>query len=397
MFSLGTWTRFRLVSFLPTAESCVSSDRAGADRGAKIAAPNAIKANGRIAAPAAIPSGQIQPAQFQPRIMEGYPAWIIDRLKLRDQKILDDLGDKLGSGAVPSALIVLRTAEWSPGSTITVAFNGGTPRLHALLERIVSEWSEFANIKFDFGRDASGHYRTWSPSDLDYKADVRVAFNGDGYWSVVGKNTINPDLYQPGTQTMNLQGFDSSLPYGFEGVARHEFGHVLGLEHEHQSPVVTCGFRWADDPGYVPTTDQSGAFTHDAQNRFPGIYTYMEGPPNKWSKQQVDYNLLPLSKVDNIPVTDYSIGPFDKLSIMKYYYPDRMFVSGKNSQCYSPNENYDLSAEDKQLIAASYPKDATAAAALLEKKRQAIESVLSQVPQSSLLAKGLQLKQQKLQ
>jgi hypothetical protein len=74
-----------------------------------------------------------------------------------------------------------------------------------------------------------------------------------------------------------------------------------------------------------------------------------------------------------------------------------MFVSGKNSQCYSPNENYDLSAEDKQLIAASYPKDATAAAALLEKKRQAIESVLSQVPQSSLLAKGLQLKQQKLQ
>jgi hypothetical protein len=369
-----------------------------------VAAPLALAAEDRVPhaapavdAPAVIPSGKFQPAEFQPRIMEGYPAWIIDRLKLRDQKILDDLGDKHSSGAVPSALIIFRAAEWTPGSKITVAFNGGTPRLHALIERIVSEWSEFANIKFDFGRDANGHYRTWSPSDLDYKADVRVAFQADGYWSAIGKDAINPDLYQPGTQTLNLHGYDLSLPFGFEGIARHEFGHVLGLEHEHQSPVVTCDFRWADDPGYVPTTDQSGAFTHDSKNRFPGIYTYMEGPPNKWSKPQIDFNLLPLSKTEDAPVTAYSIGPFDKLSIMKYYYPDWMFASGKNSKCYSPSENYDLSAEDKQLIAASYPKDATAAATLLEKKRQAIELVLSQVPQSSLLAKGLQLKQQRLQ
>jgi hypothetical protein len=73
-----------------------------------------------------------------------------------------------------------------------------------------------------------------------------------------------------------------------------------------------------------------------------------------------------------------------------------MFVAGKNSVCYSPNVNYDLSAEDKQLIAAYYPKAGAAAAALQEKKRQAVESVLSQVPQTSLLAKELQLKQQRL-
>ncbi len=124
----------------------------------------------------------------------------------------------------------------------------------------------------------------------------------------------------------------------------------------------------------------------------------MEGPPNKWSKQQVDFNLLPLSKIEtDVPVSAYSIGPFDKLSIMKYYYPDWMFVSGKSSQCYSVAENYDLSSEDKQLIAAYYPKGATAAASLVEQKRKAIETVLSQVPETSLLAKQLQLKQQKLQ
>jgi hypothetical protein len=82
---------------------------------------------------------------------------------------------------------------------------------------------------------------------------------------------------------------------------------------------------------------------------------------------------------------------------MKYYYDDWMFVSGKNSQCYSPGVNFDLSAEDKKLIAAYYPKNTAAATVQLEQKRKAIETVLSQVPAGSSLAKQLQVKQQKLQ
>src|SRR5277367_5459814 len=38
--------------------------------------------------------------EFQPRIKEGYPAAYIERLKQRDQKILDDLGDKRDLNAV---------------------------------------------------------------------------------------------------------------------------------------------------------------------------------------------------------------------------------------------------------------------------------------------------------
>jgi hypothetical protein len=364
------------------------------------ATPLALAAEDRV--PHATPAVENRPTfvpkeEFQPRIKEGYPAAIIERLKQRDQKILDDLGDKRGLSAVTSGLIILRTDEWAPGGTITVAFNGGTPRLHALIEKLVSEWPEYANIRFDFGRDASGHYRTWSTTDLDYKADVRVAFKSAGFWSAIGKDATNPDLYQPGAQTLNLQGFDVSLPYEWEGIVRHEFGHVLGLEHEHQSPVVACDFRWNDDPGYVRTTDQFGQFVVDKQGRHPGIYTSMEGPPNNWSKDQIDFNLRQLTVVSDTPAANYTVGPFDKLSIMKYYYDDWMFVSGKNSVCYSQNINYDLSAEDKKLIATYYPKNTAAAATQLEQKRKAIETVLSQVPQSSLLAKQLQLKQQKLQ
>src|SRR6266436_2294874 len=201
--------------------------------------------------PAVVTAGQ-----FQPRIMEGFPAAYIERLQQRERKILDDLGDKRNLSAVPAALVILKTDEWTPNTKITVAFNGGNPRLHALIERIASEWSAYGNVKFDFGRDASGRYRSWSATDLDYKADVRVAFQAKGFWSAVGKDSVNPDLNQPGSQTMNLEGFDRSLPFNFAGVVRHEFGHVLGLEHEHQSPAAACDFRWNDDPGYVKTTDQ---------------------------------------------------------------------------------------------------------------------------------------------
>jgi hypothetical protein len=147
----------------------------------------------------------------------------------------------------------------------------------------------------------------------------------------------------------------------------------------------------------VRTTDQFGQFVVDKQGRHPGIYTVMGGPPNNWSKDQVDFNLRPLTTLNDTPVSNYSIGPFDKFSIMKYYYDDTMFVSGKNSVCYSPGVNYDLSAEDEKRIALYYPKDAAVAAAQTQQKRKAIETVLSQLPQTSLLAKELQLKQRKLQ
>jgi len=342
--------------------------------------------------PAMIPS-----EQFQPRIAEGFPEWYIERLKQREQKIVDDLGDDRNSSIVPAALVILKTDEWTPATKITVAFNGGNPRLHALIERIASEWSQYGNIQFDFGRDASGHYRSWSTKDLDYAADVRVGFQEKGFWSAIGKDSINPDLNQPGTQTMNFEGFDRSLPYEFAGHIRHEFGHALGLEHEHQSPLVACDFRWNDDAGYVKTADQFGQFVVDKQGRHPGIYTVFGGPPNNWSKAQTDFNLRQLTSLKDTPVSAYGIGGFDKLSIMKYYYDESLFLSGKNSQCYSPGVNYDFSAEDEKRIALYYPKDPSVAAARMEEKRDAITAVLSQVPQSSLLAKQLQVKRQKFQ
>jgi hypothetical protein len=338
------------------------------------------------------------PEQFQPSIMEGYPDWYIERLAARERKILDDVGPR-HTLSVRRGLILLNTEEWKPGSAVTVAFNGGTPRLHALIERVASDWSKYGNIRFDFGRDASGHYRTWSPADIDYKADVRVGFLPGGFWSAIGRDSINPDLFQPGNETLNLEGYDRSLPYQFARHIRHEFGHALGLEHEHQSPTLACDFHWDDDPGYVRTTDKSGQFIADPQGRRPGVYTWYEGPPNNWSKSKINFQMRQLTTLDpDIPAADYSMGPFDNLSIMKYFYYDWMFVSGKNSPCYSPGESYELSAEDKKRVAMFYPSGTSAVGMTrLDQKKAAIDAVLDQLPQSSLLAKELQARKGRLQ
>jgi hypothetical protein len=357
--------------------------------GLKNSPPHALAGDDQIATP--------PPEQFELRIQEGYPDWVVERLKRREQKILDDLGEQRSSSIVPHALVIFKTDDWKPGQKITVAFNGGNPRLHALIERLASEWSEYANIQFDFGRDASGHYRTWSANDKDYAADVRIGFKEVGFWSLVGRDSVNPDIAQPGVETLNLQGFDTRLPMNFAGVVRHEFGHTLGLEHEHQGPQNACDFRWNDDPGYVKTKDNYVQFVADKAGRHPGIYTSFGGPPNNWSKNTIDYNLRPLTVLSDTPVSAYGFGPFDKLSIMKYYYEDWMFVSGKNSPCYSPGTNYDFSAEDERRIAMYYPKDSAVTAARLQEKRDVISSVLSQIPQSSLLARELLAKQQRLQ
>ena len=64
------------------------------------------------------------------RIMEGYPAEIQARLKARDQM----LGQALAVTASSKGLFTVQyfldfTLRWDPGSAVTVAFSGGSPKL----------------------------------------------------------------------------------------------------------------------------------------------------------------------------------------------------------------------------------------------------------------------------
>ena len=103
---------------------------------------------------------------------------------------------------------------WMNGSTLSVRFMGGNAAQRAKTREQAAWWEAVANLKFDFN-DAPN-------------ADIRITYDdNDGAWSYIGTDCKGIPLNEP---TMNLGFLD-------DGTAAHEFGHAIGLAHEHQNPA----------------------------------------------------------------------------------------------------------------------------------------------------------------
>lgn len=191
--------------------------------------------------------------------------------------------------------------QWINGSNLRVRFIGGTPDQHAIVKQEADWWMEVANIKFTFN-DAPD-------------AEIRISFDeSDGAWSYIGIDCASIPLDQP---TMNLGFLD-------EGTAAHEFGHALGLGHEHQNPQG--GIRW-NEPVVI----------HDLQ-----------GPPNFWDEDTIRHNVLQKYSANQVKGTQ-----FDPKSIMLYWFPANWTVGGQGT-----SQNNHLSPVDRDYIGspAMYPK-----------------------------------------
>lgn len=224
--------------------------------------------------------------------------------------------------------------RWETGSTVLVAFNGGTSDLHAAIARVAGEWSKYANVKLDFGLDAStGKYRSWTPQDASYAAHIRIGFDQPGYYSALGTDSVNQNPFGPGVQSMNFRGFDvrwpATMPAGWERVVRHEFGHALGFNHEHQQKSCFNAIKWVGTPN-----------VYDAYLAWQG-----------WDRSMVDSQLGMLGSSAGVSLSSQ----LDRLSVMFYAIPADALIDGIKSACYIKQENNLISQLDKQGAGLAYP------------------------------------------
>lgn len=152
---------------------------------------------------------------------------------------------------------------------------------------------------------------------------VRIGFDhSDGSWSYVGREILNIPMDE---RTMNF-GWDlTSDAYGMT-TAIHEIGHTIGFQHEHQSPFA--GIDW---------------------NK-PAVYAEFSGPPNNWSKGEIDSNII-----NKMPANQVKGSAWDPKSIMEYEFSAGLVNKPAPYQngIFPPGI---ISAQDKIGVRSFYPK-----------------------------------------
>jgi hypothetical protein len=169
------------------------------------------------------------------------------------------------------------------------------------VKKVVNERiAQIVNLKFVF---------VDNPSD----AVVRISFDPlQGAWSLIGTDCL---LEKDTTKaTMNLGWFDVAT-------TMHEFGHTLGLIHEHQNPLGKA-IAWDDEKVYEWANKTQG-----------------------WDKETTYTNIIKKYEKDQINGTE-----FDPKSIMLYFFPASLTTNHQGTEV-----NLRLSKYDAQYINSVYP------------------------------------------
>lgn len=215
----------------------------------------------------------------------------------------------MSSGPGRPRAAVERWKLWANGRTLKVKFLDGDPSVQAKVQAIAKEWEALANLKLEFVTDGA--------------AEIRISFAEEGFsWSTVGTDAKTVAGNDP---TMNYGWLEPNTPMDeYQRVVRHEFGHALGMIHEHQNPAAEGKIPWDK----------------------PKVYAYYA--QQGWSTQDVDFNIFATYDRNS---TNYS--EFDRTSIMQYAVPDSLTIGS-----FAIGWNIQFSPTDIEFMRRQYPKSA---------------------------------------
>jgi hypothetical protein len=208
-----------------------------------------------------------------------------------------------------------RLKLWQNGRTLRVKFLDGIASVQEKVRNIAREWEDHANLKLEFVTSGT--------------SEIRISFaEKDFSWSAMGTDSLSVPADEP---TMNYGWLEPDTEIReYQRVVRHEFGHALGMIHEHQNPAAQGQIPWDK----------------------PKVYAYYA--QQGWSKADVDFNIFSVYSEDS---TNHSA--FDPTSIMEYAVPDSLTIGS-----YAIGWNTEFSATDREYMRKQYPKNAPAVAEL---------------------------------
>jgi len=210
--------------------------------------------------------------------------------------------------------IAEHTKFWAPGRILKILVYKYDDQSFETVKKGATKWLPYINLKFDFLEvDEEDIFNS-----EEFLGDIRVDFQprlNDGGGSKFGTDALTGS---PHDASMYL-GTNFSSPH-YQRTVIHEFGHALGLHHEHQHPDAKI--PW----------DQEKTYSY---------YARAFG----FSRQDVDAQVFPFERIP-----DRTYTPYDRLSVMHYEVPNELTIGDWHQAA-----SMSISEGDIALVKKAYP------------------------------------------